>query len=671
MGQKKLQQRLTVFLIIIGLVFSTLIGRLAYVQLVQTHQYKLQSEQNRIRMISIPPRRGDIISRDGQVLATSHAAYSIVVANMGRNKEHVYERLVELLADYQVELTVDDIRQAISAQGFRRYEPVPILRDVPFELVTLIKERQEELPGIDIEVEPRRVYPHGSLAGHILGFVMQINQNQLSQYRQHGYRMNDPFGQAGIERVYEFVEENGQEIGLRGQKGVRQVEVNVANRPIRELLMIPAVPGNNLVLTIDFRLQKVMEDALHNVVKTRAEVENPKARAAAAVAIDPRTGAILAMTSYPTMNPNDYDFINGLSLERKEYYNSELSPGLNRAIQGAYPPGSAFKMITGMAALESGILPNRHVFCGGGFPGGIRCLGVHGGTDFYRAMAVSCNTYFQSVAVRTGPEKIAQVAKDFGLGQRTGITLPGEQAGIVPSPAWKEELNSVLINRRYEARFKELDEEYERLMAEAGSESERKRLQADKDRRRRQLEAQFRIDYNFHTRWQDFDTFNVSIGQGSNNFTVLQMANYVATIANNGFLFEPYIVDSIVDQNGRIIRQYEPTLLREVSVSKETINHTIKSMLAVTQPGGTAYRRFGHFPKHIQVAGKTGTAQTGLRGDDSRRDAHGWFVGFAPHDNPEIAIAVIIEYGGGGGASAGVAAQLILEDYFGLNKQEE
>lgn len=669
MGKKQLQKRLTIFLVIISLIFSTLFVRLAYIQLVQTQQYKLQSEQNRIRMISIPPRRGDIITSDGHVLATSYAAYSVVVANLGHNMDYVYEHLIKLLAEVDIELTVEDIKEAIQAQGFRRYEAVPILRDVPFEVVNLIKERQEELPGIDIEVEPRRVYPNDHLAGHILGYVMEIRANQLEQFRQYDYRMGDPFGQAGIERVYEYLEENGQEIGLRGQKGVRQVEVNVANRPIRELLTIPAVPGNNLKLTIDYKVQRAMEEALETVINERAEKENPKANAGAAVAINPQTGAILGMASYPTMNPNDYDFINGLDPEQRDYYaDDKLKPGFNRTIQGAYPPGSAFKVVTGLAAVDQGINPKETVYCGGGYPNGIRCLRSHGPIDYFRALAVSCNTYFQSVAVKTGPDRLAEVAREFGLGKRTGIILPGEQAGLVPSPSWKNELNTVIINNRFERKYEELDKEYQELIANATVE-EKSKLEREKDRKKRTLEAQYRIEFNFHTKWQDFDTYNTSIGQGSNNYTVLQLANLAATIGNGGYLYQPYLVDSIMDQNDRVVKKYEPTLIQKANVSKEAIEATKEGMLRVGQPGGTVYSRFYHFPSHIQISGKTGTAQTGLPADDSKKDYHGVFIGFAPYENPEIAWAVIVEYGGGGGASAGKVAQQFLEEFFGLNEE--
>jgi penicillin-binding protein 2 len=400
-------------------------------------------------------------------------------------------------------------------------------------------------------------------------------------------------------------------------------------------------------------------------------VENPKANGGAAVAIDPRTGAILAIASYPKMDPND--FIKGFSQDSEiyEYYEDKLLKARsNRAFHEVYAPGSTFKMITGMAALENGISPQTTVFCGGGYPGGIKCGEAHGSVDYYRAVQVSCNTYFQSVAVRTGADKIAEVALDFGLGQRTGINLRGEAAGNVPSPAWKKELNEAIINRRYGARYEALNKEYEELLKGAATEQERNKLQRDKDQRRRAIESQYRIDYNFYTRWQNFDTYNTSIGQGSNDYTILQLVNYAAAIGNGGYLYEPYLVDSIVDPNGEIVKKYEPTLIREVSVSKETIEHTKKGMLMVTQPGGTAWRRFIHFPKDIQVAGKTGTAQASRPGADSKVDFDGFFIGFAPYEKPEIAIAVVVEFGGGGGVSAGVVTQLVLEEYFGLNKVE-
>lgn len=662
MGQKKLKIKLTVLLVIVSLIFATLIGRLAYVQLMQTSQYKLQSEQNRIRMISIPPRRGDILDRNQQVLATSYPSYSITVANLGINMDDVYERLIELLAEFDIELTVEEIKEEIRSKGYRRFESVPILNDVSFELVTLIKERQQELPGVDIKVNPRRVYPNDNLASHILGAVTQINQQQLEQYRQFDYRGGDPFGQAGLERIFEHIKYNDDEIGLRGQKGVRQVEVNASNRPIRELLTIPSVQGNNLVLTLDADLQRALEESLKEIIAMRAETENPKANAGAGVVLDVRTGEILAMASYPDINPNNY------SREYPEHLQSDVQPLLNRAFQGAYAPGSTFKMITGIAALEAGINPNETVYCGGGYPGGIRCWSNHGSVDYYKAVAVSCNTYFQTMAVRVGPDKIYQVAKELGLGERTGIILPGEQAGLAPNTTWKRELNTVLINNRYERLYQELDDEYDALIAQAEDQEERDRLTREKSRRRQQLEAQYRIDFNFHTNWQPFDTYNMSIGQGSNNYTILQLANYAATIANGGTVWTPYLVDRIVSPRGEILKEYEPEALRQSNLSPEALEHTRRGMLAVAEPGGTAYWRFAHFPREIRVAGKTGTAQTGLA-RDSRDDYNGVFVGFAPYDEPEIAFAAIVEYGGGGGASAGRVAQAVFEEYFGLNEE--
>ncbi|MGF7186164.1 penicillin-binding protein 2 [Desulfitispora alkaliphila] len=673
MNQKQIKTRLIALLTIVTLIFVVLIGRLAHVQLIQVDQYRLQSEQNRIRMISVPPRRGDVLATNGTVLATSYPSYSITVANLGTNMDDVYERLIDLLSDYGIELTVEQIKEEISSRGYRRFEPVPLLQDVPFELVTLIKERQQELPGVDIQVDPRRVYPNGSLAGHMLGYVMQINQNQLSQYREHDYRGGDPFGQTGLERVFEFMEINGQEVGLRGQKGVRQVEVNASNRPIRELLTIPSVPGNNLVLTIDSDLQEVLETALVETIELRAEVDNPKANAGAGVVIDVNTGAILAMASYPDMDPNDYDFINGLSSERREYYNSDSSPLLNRVFQATYAPGSTFKMVPGIASLEQGTLATATNYCGGRYPApaGIRCLRAHGNIDYYRAMAVSCNTYFQDAGVKAGPEEMYRVATELGLGARTGIILPGEQAGLAPNPDWKEELNQILIDRRYENLFEQLEEEYKQLISEAEDQEEVERLIREQERRKRQLESEYRIDYNFHTTWHPFDTFNTSIGQGSNNYTILQLANYAATIANDGTVWVPRLVDKIVTPRGEIVKQFEPEVLNQADISSEALAETREAMRRVTQPGGTAYSRFAHFPSDVTVAAKTGTAQTGLARDDKNRDYHGMFVGFAPYDNPEIAFAGIIEYGGGGGTSAGLVAQAVFEQYFGLNEDDE
>jgi len=348
-----------------------------------------------------------------------------------------------------------------------------------------------------------------------------------------------------------------------------------------------------------------------------------------------------------------------------------MEPGaaMDRAIQVTYPPGSTFKPITGMAALESGTMNplNDYVNCQGRYwiAPYIQCTGVHGNLNYYSGMAKSCNVYFQEMARRAGKEAMIQVAQDFGLGQRTGIDLPYEAQGLVPTPEWKRELNALLIDRKYDQLRKQLEEKYTQLLQESSPDQAReleKKLQNEKA----QLEAQYQIDYNFDTTWQPFDTFNMSIGQGANQYTVINLANYIATIANGGDLMRPHLVKQITSPDQQVIREIKPELIHRVSVSANTMAETRRAMLRVTQPGGTATFLFNGFPADIQVGAKTGTAQTNRVGDSIMNEFHGVFVAFAPVDNPQVAFAGVIEYGQHGSESAGLVAKDVFEQYFGI-----
>lgn len=675
LSRKKLQKRLTIYLAIIIAVFVVLIGRIFYLQVINAQEYQTQSEENRIRILSKEARRGDIISADNQVLATSMPVFKIALSHIADKEQLQFaiDNLVEILDD--PEITEEYIREKLSTNT-RRFEPVEIVAlpwdEEGIEIITKLEERRGELPGVVIEEVPQRYYPFGEMAGHILGYVGQINQRELELFSEYQYGLNDKIGKTGIERIAEIKDIDGNVMGLRGKKGVQQVEVNASNRPIRELVNIPSTPGNNVVLTIDSNLQRVMDEAMDEVIE-KVKNENPKAGAGGAVVIDVNTGAILGLSSKPDMNPND--FVDGSFREKQDYYNdSVLNPEFNRVTRAAYPPGSTFKMITFMAALEEGVVNlNDTIVCGGAYwrPPYIRCHGVHGRVNFHRGLAVSCNTYTQNLAYLTGIDRIIDVAEQFGLGQKSGSPdLIAEEGGILPTPEWKKTVNDILVRRKYERKRDEIERKYQNLRGEASTFEEFQELDRQKDRELSNLEAQFRIDLNFETNWHPFDTYNTSIGQGSNNFTVLQLANYVATIANGGKRYTPYLIDKIVSPNGDIIIDYEPEVAHVVDLSPETIAEVQRAMQAVTEPGGTAYHVFSSFPENIKVAAKTGTAQTGRAGDDRSKDFHGVFVAYAPADNPQIAFAGLIEYGRTGGGSAGIVAKAVFEEYFGLNVPE-
>ncbi|MBO8158785.1 penicillin-binding protein 2 [Thermosyntropha sp.] len=653
--------------LIIGLL--TVLGiKLAVLQLLHNEIYQTQAKQNRIRLLSIKPPRGEIYASNGEVLASNKLVYTLTLSALEGNQENVVKKLADIMDEYYPDVTVETIKEKIEKQRYRLYEPVVIMRDVPWELVVKIEESRRELSGVEINVEPLRYYPNGPVAGHVLGYIHSINAEELAAAEEGVYNINSLVGKAGVEKTYEKE--------LRGKYGARRVEVDAAGRPIRELVTLEPVRGNNLYLTIDMDLQKVMEKSLDDTLQRLQESGYTKAKVGAAVVIDVKTGEILAMASKPDLNPDDWK--GNLTPEKALYYFPQgkyydpLNPGaaINRAIQATYPPGSTFKPITGMAALEKGVMDplKDYVNCQGRYwiAPYIKCTGIHGNVNYYKALAVSCNTYFQEMGRRAGKDEIIKLAYEFGLGQPTGIDLPGEKTGLLPTVEWKKELNALLINRKYEEKRKNLEEKYNALLKEAKNEEEREKLEKKKASEKAMLEAQYKIDYNFHTKWQPFDTFNMSIGQGSNDYTVIQLANYTAAIANGGKLMKPHVAKKIVSPEGKVIKEFKPTIIRKVSVKPKTLAETKRAMIEVTRPGGTAYHLFADFPPEIQVAAKTGTAETGRVGDDRRHDFHGVFIAFAPADDPQIAFAGIVEYGFSGGGSAGYVARAVFEQYFGL-----
>jgi penicillin-binding protein 2 len=674
MATKKTEDRLRVYWMIIIGIFAVMLVRLFMLQLVQAHAYRTQSEENRVRLIPIRAPRGEILDRNGLVLAKNKQVFAVTLTqNSTKSPDEVIQRLVDILSQTYPEVTLEYIQEQIKQHQNRRYEPITIKRDIDMMMLTRLEEARQELPGVSIEVEPIRDYPLDQesghpLAGHLLGFVREISAKELTELNREAleggyYRIGDLTGKDGLEKSYETL--------LRGQDGARQVEVNAYNREVSKMMTIPADPGNSLVLTLDANLQKAMESSMDQTLASLQAKGQVKALAGTAVAIDVKTGAVLAMVSRPFLDPND--FIGTMSQNLADfYYRSQPAAAINRAIAGTYPPGSTFKPVTAMAALESHALTpqQRLINCTGYYPikPYIRCTGAHGLMDLYSGMAKSCNTYFQEAGRLAGPERMVMVGQQFGLGVRTGIDLPGEVQGLLPSPQWKMELNTKLLESRYQKLYAELDNRYnELLLIPELDEKTREGYLRDKERERKRIEALYDIDYRFATSWQPYDTFNMSIGQGSNNFTPLQLANYVATLANGGKHFKPYLVDSVVSSKGEVLQKFEPSLLNQVTVSPENMMEVRKSMEGVTMPGGTAYSLFNDFPATIRVAGKTGTAQTGRKGDDKNKDFHGVFIAYAPADDPQIAFAGIIEYGGHGSTSSGYVARAVFREYFGLN----
>lgn len=658
MPLKPTEKKLYTYLMIIFVMFSVLLGRLAYLQLFQAEEFNLLAQSNRIRLVTVPAARGEILDTHGEVIARSRPSFAVSLALLdlkNQDQEEVFTRLAEIL-----QIPVEEITDAVKKQPLK-YEPVRILSDVPFELVSQIEEHRMQLPGVIIEVEPIREYIHGDFLSHVLGYVRQ-NENLLAslqeKYPEEEYKSGDRFGIAGIERWYEPI--------LHGLDGARQVEVDARIRPVRELGLREPIPGNNLILTIDRKIQAAAEQALERVM-LEAQKEFPDAKASAVVVMDIKTGAIITMASKPSFDPNRFN----KPIPKEEWaasFSDELPfpPLLNRALR-PYAPGSTFKMVTAAAVIESGkFTPKTRVYDPGYYQLGNRrfkCWFVsgHGQVDLVRSLAVSCNTYYFTAGLAVGNAEIARYAKEFGLGSKTGITLPAEAAGTVPTAEWKKATNTSILEWRYETIFAEIEKRYNDLIKAATTESEKERLQKEKERELSRAEADFKRELDWNTRWHAFDTLNMSIGQGASYYTPIQLVNMTAAIANGGTLYKPYLVKQITNHQGKVVEETKPEVMKKVDVSPETMNWLREGMNAVTNPGGTAYGRFAGFP--VKVAGKTGTAQV------AGKDNHGLFVGFAPYDKPEVAIAAVVEHGGAGGATAGVIAREVLSAYFKVNEE--
>jgi len=561
---------------------------------------------------------------------------------------------------YAVEQRIrDEIRSK------KAYESVLVAEDIPMETVVELREKQLEMPGVVVDIQPTRDYPYDQLMSHALGYVQNIKSEQYEQHKDEGYLMNDLYGQNGLELIFESY--------LRGEHGARQVEVDTYNRPVRNLDMKPPVPGNDLVLTVDLEVQKAAEKALAEGVQRVQNAGYKLARAGAAVVIDVNTGAVLAMASYPSYNPGV--FANLTNAKWQELQESKAL--LNRAIS-PYAPGSTFKMVTAAAILENNVVSPDHKISDPGYymlgpkrfpdwkPGG------HGMVDMRKALQESCDTYFWKYGHLVGEEAIAHYAKEFGLGQVTGIELPGEMAGVVPSPEHKYEVAKSMFIMYYDdfAGVRELNRRIEQIdnkSKEAGENTEeRRRLEQQKkeleSERDQELAEQLK-KYEWDLKWQAYDTLNMSIGQGDNLNTPLQLASYVAAIANEGTLYKPYLVEKVISPDGELLKEFNKEARSQVQIKPENLKIIQEGMHLVTlPPNGTAAGVFSGFKQ--TAAAKTGTAEV-YDASSNHIGNHALLVAYAPYEKPEVAVAVMLEFGQAGSTYAGPVARNILDAYFG------
>lgn len=574
--------------ILIG-IFVVLICRLVYLQLVAGDYYHSLAEGNRLRAIPIAAMRGIMYDRNGQILVGSRPSFMVtyVPTKDGMTNDEL-KKLSRLINQPEDKLR-EKIQKVKSA-----YVPTVLATDLTQDIVTKIEEQRNELPGISVDVQPIRYYPYNEMAAQIFGYVGQIDEEDMKRLKgQEGVSNITQIGRAGLESYYDDI--------LRGKDGGRQVEVDAAGTPVKEMERKNPTAGHNIHLTIDLNLQQAAEDAMDKQIANGIGTHG-----IAAVAIDPNTGAVLAMASRPAFNPNW--FTRGITAKEWAQINDNpYHPMENRAIAGEYPPGSTFKLITGSAALElKKVTPDEMIFDSGRhWLVDMRNAGGEalGWINFTEALSKSDNVYFYEMGRRVGIEKLAEYARMFGMGKKTGIALRGEASGLVASEEYKKK--------------------------------------------------------NFNQDWYLGDTFNSAIGQGFQLVTPLQAAMIVSEVANGGIQYRPFIVNRIDNLDGTPYKIFAPEQIGTLAVSRSTLDLVREGMRNVTEEG-TAGSLFAGFP--IQVAGKTGTAEN-FGGVD-----HGWFVAYAPYAHPRIVIAVLVEQGGYGGVASGPIVKMMLEEYFHIGE---
>ena len=685
--------------IVVVLVFSILGFNLWHLQIAQGAYFAAKAQGNVMKLVKIPPTRGDIVDRNGKLLVTSVPEFVLNLdwLDLQQANSSNWKDVVKRLAGYlknptgkpywpiptqSVDSITEDILVNIQNHQWERYRPVTILDNVPQALQASIAEHQEELPGVSVEAIPVRAYPQKVLAGQLLGYVREIADKEIDPFNQNAdaqkagfkYAQGDLVGKDGVEKSYDF--------WLRGVEGVQQVEVDNSARPISKKVVNPSEAGKTVQLTIDADLQKVVEDSLDEVI-ANVQKTNPNAQSGAAVVMDVNTGKILAMVSRPGMDPNELIGTISQATSDKYFTNKEApAASLNRGLSGTYAPGSVFKMVTGMAALKHNLttpdeqIDDKMSSLGNlasqqqGFPewGG----NYFGLVNLNKGLAKSSDIYFQVMGRRVfeaNPEAIKQISNEFGLGVESGIDLPNEAKGIAPSAEWKKAYFGPTYEKSRDKKLAAIESDYAPQLANAPDAKAKQKLQAAKDSEINQVNVVYKQNVSEFVDWKVYDSYNNSIGQGYNTYTPLQLANYTATIANGGKHFRPYVVAKLLDPiTGETVRENQPKVLNTVSVSPDVLDHTKQGMRAVVTGSGantgTAQYIFADLPDFSGGA-KTGTAQIGNVNTALGEVYNGVFVAFAPYDHPQIAFAGVVEFGSHGGETAGYVAKAAFMKYFG------
>lgn len=597
-----LRRRFKPLVIILAVAFTGLLTRLFVLQVVDGPKYRHQSETNSIRLQSINAPRGLIFDRNGTLLVDNRPSFDLAVVP---NDAGDVDALI-LKLSMSTGLPGGVLTQRYErGKGAPPYKPIVLASDIDRGNLAVVEAHRYDLPGVAVNVKPIRHYVDRSHAVHLIGYLSEINQTELDSDRYPDKVSGDVVGRFGIEKTYENV--------LSGKRGGRQVEVDSVGRVMRVLRTVEAKPGRDLHLTIDHNLQYVAERAL-------------KGQAGAVVAIDPRNGQVLALVSSPAFDQNI--FSGGVSSQQwQTLIDDPQKPLINKAIQGEYPPGSTYKIITALAGLQEGVItPDSTHFCPGGMQYGrrtFRCWkrGGHGQINVKQAITESCDVFFYQTGLKLGVDRLAWYAKAFGLGTPTGIGLDHERGGLVPTADWKKKRKGVS--------------------------------------------------------WQSGETLSIAIGQGFNLVTPLQLAMMISSVANGGKLFKPTLVLPDDDGSGNAGEHASKVLVGRIPVSQAHLDVVRQGLWEVVNGARGTARSIR--VEGIDISGKTGTSQVFTRRSENAHKeedmadhlrSHAWFVAYAPSENPIIAVSVLVEHGAHGSTAAAPIAQQVITTYLsGMTNQ--
>ena len=601
MDLNRFRSRVVVVTFVVLIAFGVLCSRLFYLQVIRYSELNAAAESNRTAIVPIVPNRGVIMDRNGVVLATNYSAYTLEItpSKVVAPVEEVIEQLSAII-DIQ---TRDKRRFKKQVDESKSIDSVPIRTRLTDEEVARFAAQRYRFPGVEIRARLFRNYPYDQLASHVIGYIGRINTSEKAKIEESedagNYRGTEYIGKLGVEQSYENQ--------LHGTTGVQEMETSAGGRAVRRLNSSQSVPGNSVVLSIDVKLQKLIEDLYGT-------------RRGALVALDPKTGEVLAFVSKPTFDPNL--FVDGIDVDNWQALNeSPDKPLLNRALRGTYPPGSTYKPFMALAALQTGKRSEKVSISDPGYFmfGNHRFRddkeGGHGVVDMYKSIVESCDTYYYTLARDMGVDLIYEQMKPLGFGQITGIDILGESRGVLPSTDWKR------------TTYKKAEQQ----------------------------------------RWYSGETISLGIGQGYNSFTMLQVAHATATIANNGLKMRPHIVREVLDVETKAPTPVAKEPIGQIQLSPENLDIIKRAMIGVNIEGTSATSFAG---AQYVSAGKTGTAQVytvkqnekynAATVDERLRD-HALFIAFAPADEPKVALAMVVENSGFGAQNAAPIARRVFD----------